>query len=143
MMIMSATVASYEALYFDDVAEAVEYCHALVPHVVPKAGRGPDGEPPVVWFHVPVRSQASTRQGCYLFASACVIAAAERAGLETPLCGCVARAALPPDSVLLFGEDAPPPTRRRRGGYSAVDPRKAEVLGHAPAIDARRANIGA
>lgn len=105
----------YDAMYFDDVGSAVEYCQALVPHIVPRGGApNPPDERAIVWFHVPPRSTGSTRAGCYLFASAGAIAAAQRAGLDTPLCGRVPRAALPPSAVLLFGEDAPPPAPRIR-----------------------------
>ncbi|HEY2378366.1 MAG TPA: hypothetical protein VGH98_20475 [Gemmatimonadaceae bacterium] len=112
---MSAMIGAYQAVYFEDVAQAVEFCHALVAHIVPRRGapRAHD-ERAVVWFHVPARSRSSTRQGCYLFASAGAITAAERAGLDTPLSGRVMRAALPPDAVLLFGDDAPTPTPGRR-----------------------------
>lgn len=113
---MSETIGAYQAVFFEDVAQAVEYCHALVPHILPRAARTP-GERAVVWFHVPARSRRSTRDGCYLFASAAAIAAAERAGLDTPLCGCVARTALPVDAVLLFGEDAPPTPAKRRPAH--------------------------
>jgi len=109
----NSTIDGYHAVYFDDVASAVEYCQALVPHIVPAPGGSSlDRERPVVWFHVPPRSTNSTRGGCYLFASAGAVAAAQRAGLDTPLCGRVTRAALPTTAVLLFGEDAPPPLPR-------------------------------
>jgi len=111
---MSMTIGAYQAVYFEDVAHAVEYCHALVPHIVQRAGSARvDDEPAVVWFHVPTRSRKSTRHGCYLFATAAAITAAERAGLDTPLSGRVSRAALPPDAVLLFGDDVPPPPVRK------------------------------
>jgi hypothetical protein len=111
---MSATIGAYQAVYFEDVAHAVEYCHALVPHIVSRAGEARvDDEPAVVWFHVPARSRSSTHHGCYLFATGAAIAAAERAGLDTPLSGRVTRAALPADAVLLFGEDVPPTPARK------------------------------
>jgi hypothetical protein len=110
-------ICGYQAVYFEDIAHAVEYCHALVPHIVQRAGSARvDDEPAVVWFHVPTRSRKSTHHGCYLFASAAAIAAAERAGLDTPLSGRVTRAALPPDAVLLFGDDVPPPPARKGAG---------------------------
>lgn len=114
------TIGAYQAVYFENVAQAVEYCHALVSHIVPRPGaRESLEERAIVWFHVPARSHRSTRDGCYLFASAGAIAAAERAGLDTPLCGRVSRAALPADAVLLFGDDAPPtPARQQIGGRS-------------------------
>ena len=111
----SVIIGAYQAVYFEEVAQAVEYCHALVPHIVPRPGATRAGEEPaVVWFHVPARGRSSTRQGCYLFATAAAIAAAARAGLDTPLSGRVTRAALPPDAVLLFGEDVPPTAPRSR-----------------------------
>jgi hypothetical protein len=134
MMTGTIGIGAYQAVYFENVAQAVEYCHALVPHIVPRPGaRGASEERAVVWFHVPARSQGSTREGCYLFASTGAIAAAERAGLDTPLCGRVSRAALPTDAVLLFGDDAPPTPARR--GSTRRGPRIAGVasLGTAPA----------
>jgi hypothetical protein len=121
---MTATIARYHAMYFEDVAQAVDYCHALVPHIVSRSsGADVNGERAVVWFHVPRRSQGSTRDGCYLFASAGAIAAAERGGLDTPLCGRVTRAALPHDAVLLFGDDIPPTPPRTRSGRRPNGPR--------------------
>jgi len=138
---MSATIGAYQAVYFEDVAQAVEYCRVLVSHIVPRCGAPHVGdERPVVWFHVPARSRSSTRHGCYLFASAGAIAAAERAGLDTPLSGHVPRAALPPDAVLLFGEDVPPPPARTRPGQGLNGARQAAPAA-APAW--RPADIGA
>ena len=31
---MSVTIGAYQAVYFESVAQAVEYCHALVSHIV-------------------------------------------------------------------------------------------------------------
>src|SRR5205807_10397197 len=100
---MSDSIGAYQAVFFEDVAQAVEYCHALVPHIVPGPGsrRIPDDEA-VVWFHVPARSRGSTRDGCYLFPSAAAIAAPDPACLDTPLCRSLARAPLPADSVVVF-----------------------------------------
>jgi len=136
---MSVMIGAYQAVYFENVAQAVEYCHALVPHIVPRPGtRESAEERAVVWFHVPERSRGSSRDGCYLFASVGAIAAAERAGLDTPLCGRVPRAALPPDAVLLFGDDAPATPPRYRRGRHASAARKLVLDGaEAPALDAR------
>jgi hypothetical protein len=136
---MSVTIGAYQAVYFENVAEAVEYCHALVPHIVPRRGiRETAEERAVVWFHVPARCHSSSRDGCYLFASMGAIAAAERAGLDTPLCGRVSRAALPPDAVLLFGDDAPPTPPRERNGRRASAARRLVLdRAEAPALDAR------
>jgi len=139
MMMMSATISAYQAVYFDDVAQAVDFCHALVAHIVPRGGlQCPAEERAVVWFHVPERSHSSTRHGCYLFASAGAIAAAQRAGLDAPLSGRVTRAALPVDAVLLFGEDTPPAPARWRPGHPLGGVRKS-----APISSWRSADIGA
>lgn len=141
MVTMSATIAAYQAVYFEDVAHAVEYCHALVAHIVPRRGALPaDDNRAVVWFHVPARSRASTHHGCYLFASAGAIAAAERAGLDTPLSGRVMRAALPADAVLLFGDDAPPPPPARQRAPQSSNSARRSVPS---SLSARPADIGA
>jgi hypothetical protein len=137
---MTVTIGAYQAVYFESVAQAVEYCNALVPHIVPRPGSAPQGdERAVVWFHVPARSRSSSRDGCYLFASAGAVAAADRAGLDTPLCGRVSRAALPPEAVLLFGDDAPPTPPRAYTGRRASGARRTGSLGgvNTPAVDAR------
>lgn len=137
---MTVTIGAYQAMYFESVAEAVEYCHALVPHIVSRQGVVAHAdERAVVWFHVPARSQGSTRDGCYLFASAGAIAAAERAGLDMPLCGRVTRAALPADAVLLFGDDAPPTPARHQSTRRSNGARRSGSLGRieAPSVDAR------
>lgn len=104
---MEHQVGQYLALYFDDVASAVEFCHRLVPHVCPRAANeAADGSGrAVVWFHVPRRSTKSTRDGCYLFLSPGALRAAQLARLETPVSGVVPRSALPVSSVLVFGDD--------------------------------------
>ena len=136
----NSTIESYQAMYFDDVASAVAYCQALVPHIVPRAGAAPPHhERAIVWFHVPPRSTGSTRSGCYLFASSGAIAAAQHAGLDTPLCGRVARSALPPSAVLLFGEDAPPPIPRSRNARHAPTPAASSY----PRIASRPVDVGA
>jgi hypothetical protein len=137
---ITVTIGAYQAMYFESVAQAVEYCHALVPHIVSQHGVAVKAEErAVVWFHVPARSQSSTREGCYLFASAGAVEAAERAGLDTPLCGRVTRAALPPEAVLLFGDDAPPTPPRHQAIRRSNGARRAGALGiiNAPSVDAR------
>ena len=105
-------IPTYHALYFDDVAAAVEFCDRLVSFVVPRNGAGEAGYQhgtprPSVWFHVPPRSTRSTRDGCYLFLSAGAVMAAERAGMSPvgETSGELPRTALPPGSVLVLGED--------------------------------------
>ena len=135
---MSLTIGAYQAVYFENVAQAVEYCHALVPHIVPRPGsRDSAAERAVVWFHVPERSRNSSRDGCYLFASAGAIAAAQRAGLDTPLCGRVSRAALPPDAVLLFGDDEPATPPSSRSGRRASAARRLVLEQTQAPVDAR------
>ncbi len=103
---MEQSVGQYLALYFDDVASAVDFCHHLVSHVCPRgADLAARDERAVVWFHVPRRSTASTRDGGYLFLSPGAQRAAERARLETPVSGIVPRSALPANCVLVFGDD--------------------------------------
>lgn len=102
---MEHSVGQYLALYFDDVASAVEFCHELVSHVCPRVGAESAGRA-VVWFHVPRRSTKSTRDGCYLFLSPGALRAAQLARLEVPVSGVVPRSALPPSCVLVFGEDS-------------------------------------
>jgi hypothetical protein len=137
---MTATIAAYQAVYFENVAQAIDFCQALVPHIVsrPRMPRM-DEERAVVWFHVPARSQQSTQDGCYLFVSDGAIAAAERAGLDAPLCGRITRAALPPDAVLLFGEDIPPAPTRRTVNRRRTDPRPVAESGSpiSPSADLR------
>ncbi|MFL5613451.1 MAG: hypothetical protein ACJ796_07325 [Gemmatimonadaceae bacterium] len=137
---MTVPIGAYLAMYFESVAQAVDYCHSLVSHIVPRPGAcNTIEERAVVWFHVPSRSRSSTRDGCYLFASAGAIAAAERAGLDTPLCGRVSRAALPENAVLLFGDDAPPMPAGKHSGRRRAGPRRVGTLGGVtpPAVDAR------
>ena len=135
---MTVSIGAYQAMYFESVAQAVDYCHALVPHIVSRHGlTAKPEERAVVWFHVPSRSQSSTREGCYLFASAGAVDAAERAGLDPPLCGRVTRAALPPDAVLLFGDDAPPTPARHQSTRRSNGARRAGALGtsNVPSVD--------
>ena len=136
----NAMIEGYHAMYFDDVASAVEYCQALVPHIIPLvcAGQGHQDRA-VVWFHVPLRSTNNTRGGCYLFASTGAVTAARQAGLDTPLCGRVARAALPPTAVLLFGEDAPPPAPRARSARAT----SARTAADYPRTAPRSVDVGA
>lgn len=125
-------ISAYQALFFDEVAAAVDFCDRLVSFVVPRAGGRPHAAGnPAVWFHVPPRSTRTTRDGCYLFLSPGAVAAAEAAGVATAadLSGAVPRAALPPGSVLVLGEDladvpaaraphAAAPERRLPGSYT-------------------------
>ncbi len=106
------SIPTYHALYFDDVAAAVEFCDRLVSFVVPRVSGGEAGYQhgtprPAVWFHVPPRSTRTTRDGCYLFLTAGAVMAAERAGMSPAgeMSGELPRTALPPGSVLVLGDD--------------------------------------
>ena len=122
---MDSAIGTYYALYFEDIASAVEYCQSLVPHIVPRPGASPTGEErSVVWFHVPRRSTGSLYEGCYLFASAGALAAARRGGLDTPMSGRVTRRGLPAASVLLFGEDEPEAVTRGQHGARRLPERE-------------------
>ena len=134
---MQEPVDTYYALYFDDVASAVEYCRSLVDHIVPRASAGGavDSQP-IVWFHVPRRCTSSTRDGCYLFASPGAYAAANRAGLDAPMSGYIAGNAVPTESVLLFGSVAPERAPRSRFEPRAGPRRAAPPLQQAPSARA-------
>ena len=137
---MDAVIGSYEAVYFDDVASAVDYCHTLVPFIVPRASTPLcDDARAVVWFHVPRRSTATTREGCYLFLSAGALAAAQRAGLDIPVSGSVTRAMLPQECVLLFGDLTTERVNRRRlePARPVVRPIPHQAPAPQPAIDVR------
>jgi hypothetical protein len=114
----------YYAFHFDDVSAAVDYCGALVPHVVSRLliGEG-DGveESPAIWFHAAPRS-SDGRAGCDLLMTRGAILAAVAGGLETPRIGPGMRAALPPGSVLVLGEDShePPIVPRTRRSIPAM-----------------------
>jgi hypothetical protein len=137
---MDAVIGSYEAVYFDDVASAVDYCHTLVPFIVPRAS-APfcDDARAVVWFHVPRRSTATTRDGCYLFLSTGALAAAQRAGLDIAVSGRVTRAMLPQECVLLFGDLTAERVNRRRlePPRAVVRPVPDRPPAPRPAIDVR------
>ena len=99
-------IGAYHAVYFEDVGSAVGFCHDLVPHVAPMATRPlSDDARPVVWFHVPRRSLESERPGCYLLLSSGAVHVAREVGLDAPVSGIISRSALPPDAVLVLGED--------------------------------------
>ena len=99
-------IGAYHAVYFDDIGLAVEFCHSLVPYIAPKAAEALNDDAfPVVWFHVPRRSTHSTQEGCYLLLSSGAVAVASDAGLDAQVCGVIARASLPADAVLVFGDD--------------------------------------
>ncbi len=104
---MEQSVGQYLALHFKDVASAVEYCHQLVAHIIPRLGGAAldQASSAVVWFHVPPYGTKMLRGGCYLFMSPGALRAAQLAQLETPVSGVVPHSSLPGTSVLVFGED--------------------------------------
>lgn len=122
------SIPTYHALYFDDVAAAVEFCDRLVSFVVPRVSGGEAGYQhgtphPAVWFHVPPRSTRTTRDGCYLFLSAGAVMAAERAGMSPAgeTSGELPRTALPPGSVLVLGDDLADVPAARPARHTAAD----------------------
>lgn len=108
-------IRSYDCVEFSGVADAVDFCQRLVPHVVPPVGRGDDGDESraVVWFHVPCDGSA-TPGCCRLYLSHGALRAARRAGVRVPLIGTIARSALPMGAVLVFGQDDHEPTELKR-----------------------------
>lgn len=103
---MQPSIGAYAALRFDDIASAVDFCSALVPHIA-RRGANEDEDRAVVWFHVPTPAPDAVGDCCYLFASAGALAAAREAGLCLRIATRVIREALPRTAVLLFGTDAP------------------------------------
>jgi hypothetical protein len=97
----------YYAIHFDDVSSAVNYCGALVPHVVARLRSGEsDGiESPAIWFSVH-NQQAESLKGCDLLLTRGAVLAAIAGGLQTPLMSPVSRTGLPPGAVLVLGEDS-------------------------------------
>ena len=143
---MVSVMGSLHAMYFDDVATAVEYCHDLVPHIIDRVTSPdprPDDERPVVWFHVPPRCTQSTRDGCYLFLTAAALEAARRAGLDTPVSGVFHRSALPTRAVLLFGEDGTERrvVRRRRRATHVAAPYPERSMARLPRDHALEASL--
>ena len=105
----------YYAVHFDDVATAVDYCGAMVPHVVKRLRSGNvDGmDAPAIWFHN-VR-EAGAAMGCDLLMTRGAILAALEAGMRTPPAGPSSRTTLPAGAVLVLGEDVRQAPIRTRG----------------------------
>lgn len=109
----------YYALHFHDVSNAVNYCGALVPHLVKRLRAG-DREgigSPAIWFHVPP-AVSNSCGGCDLLMTRGAILAAIEGALQAPLMGPTTRSTLPPGAVLVLGEDSRPspttaPARRQ------------------------------
>ena len=115
------TIGSYYELYFEHVAEGVDYCQRIVPHVVPPFGSLREGEPSsmAVWLHVPRRTDAN-EHGCFLYMSQAVHEALERVGQPPRTSGTISRVALPDTSVLVFGHDRVETQNSLRDGASSV-----------------------
>jgi hypothetical protein len=109
----------YYAIHFDDVSTAVNYCGALVPHVVTLLRTGErDGiESPAIWFSA-ANVAGEALKGCDLLLTRGAVLAAVAGGLQTPLMTPASRTTLPAGAVLVLGEDsrqAPlKPNMRRR-----------------------------
>ena len=105
----------YYAVHFDDVATAVDYCSAIVPHVVKRLRSGNvDGlDAPAIWFHN--TREAGAPVGCDLLMTRGAILAALEGGMRTPPASPSSRTALPAGAVLVLGEDVRQAPIRTRG----------------------------
>jgi hypothetical protein len=91
----------YYAVHFENVATAVDYCGAIVPHVVKRlrSGHAEGIDAPAVWFHT------AGPAGCDLLMTRGAILAALEGGMRTPPVGPSTRTLLPAGAVLVLGED--------------------------------------
>jgi len=105
----------YYAVHFENIATAVDYCGAIVPHVVKRLRSGNvDGiDAPAIWFHT-IRDPGSP-QGCDLLMTRGAILAALEGGMRTPAAGPSSRTTLPAGAVLVLGEDLRQAPLRTRG----------------------------
>jgi hypothetical protein len=106
----------YYAVHFESIATAVDYCGAIVPHVVKRLRSGNvDGiDAPAIWFHT-IRDPGSP-QGCDLLMTRGAILAALEGGMRTPAAvGPSSRTTLPAGAVLVLGEDLRQAPLRTRG----------------------------
>ena len=130
-----STIGSYHGVFFANVADAVEFCHQLVPHIVRQQREGSEASGSAVWFHVPPSDGSA--HGCWLYLSDGAVKAVECGVLPCAIARVLARGPPPQSSVLIFGEDRldpPAPTvdvRRTRGSRTtslAVDLPEADVV---------------
>ena len=105
----------YYAVHFDEIAAAVDYCSAIVPHVVKRlrSGHADSGDAPAIWFHT-LRDPGSP-SGCDLLMTRGAILAALEGGMRTPAVSPSSRTALPAGAVLVLGEDLRQAPLRTRG----------------------------
>jgi hypothetical protein len=105
----------YYAVHFDNIATAVDYCGAIVPHVVKRlrSGSVECADAPAIWFHH--SRDAGTPVGCDLLMTRGAILAALEGGMRTPPVGPSSRTTLPAGAVLVLGEDPRQAPIRTRG----------------------------
>jgi len=115
---METQSGRYYAVHFDNIATAVDYCGAMVPHLVERLRSGgmiADGvDAPAIWFHHPPRD-GNAVAGCDLLMTRGAILAALEGGMRTPPVGPSLRTTLPPGAVLVLGEDMRQAPIRTRG----------------------------
>ena len=111
---MDTLDARYNSIHFDDVSGAVQYCGALVPHLVARLrSAGEPGERPAIWFRA-CRSATGESTGCDLLMTPSAILAAVSAQLRAPRIDSESRTTLPAEAVLVLGEDERAVSGRRR-----------------------------
>jgi hypothetical protein len=105
----------YYSVPFESVATAVDYCGAIVPHVVKRLrGGNVDGmDAPAIWFHT--SRETGALSSCELLMTRGAILAALEGGMRTPPAGPATRTTLPPGAVLVLGEDLRQAPLRTRG----------------------------
>jgi hypothetical protein len=105
----------YYAVHFENIATAVDYCSAIVPHVVKRlrSGDAESVDAPAIWFHT-LRDHGSPK-GCDLLMTRGAILAALEGGMRTPAAGPASRTTLPAGAVLVLGEDMRQAPLRTRG----------------------------
>ena len=104
----------YYAVHFEEVAAAVDYCGAIVPHVVKRLRSGQVGsvDAPAIWLHT-LRDAGA--RGCDLLMTRGAVLAALEGGMRTPPVGPSLRTSLPAGAVLVLGEDDRQAPIRTRG----------------------------
>ena len=112
---METQSGRYYAVHFESVATAVDYCSAIVPHVVKRLRSGSvDGlDAPAIWFYT--SREAGRLSGCELLMTRGAILAALEGGMRTPNAGPASRTVLPAGAVLVLGEDLRQAPLRTRG----------------------------